>query len=227
MAGNGRTVERDGSGGLAPNRRSTQGAVRRRRSRRDRSGGNRWMWGWVLAVLVVGAGGGYWAYQARWLDGGSLDRLSLPGVQAPASRELTLYFADPRWSRLTQERRRIPAPDGAVATLRAVVTALSAGSQEGHAAVLPTGLVLRGAYLGRDGLAVLDFDAELERFDPGGASGEALSVFAVVNSVAANLPDVTRVQLLIGGTERETLAGHVKISEPLAPDPQWFAPPPG
>jgi hypothetical protein len=182
----------------------------------------------LLLVALVGlcAGGGYWAHRSGLFDPHLLQQLPLPGLETPASRELTLYFADPRWTRLAPERRQVPAPGGAVATLRAVVAALAEGPREGHAAVLPPSARLRGAYLGRDGLAVLDFEPDLERFYPGGASGEVLTVFAVVNSVVANVSGVERVQLLVGGVERETLAGHVKIAEPLAPDPQWLEPAP-
>ena len=210
-----------GSGDAGPRR--PQRAVRRRRSRAGGRGGR-----WLLVVVLLGlcAGGGYWAHRAGWLDRRILDRLPIPGLQPPASQELTLYFADSRWTRLAPELRQVPPPGGAVATLHAVVAALAEGPREGHAAVLPAATRLRGAYLGRDGLAVLDFEEELGRFYPGGASGEVLTVFAVVNSVTANVPGVERVQLLIGGAERETLAGHVKISEPLAPDPQWLQPAP-
>ena len=216
------TTGRSGGNGDAGPRRPQRGA-RRRRSRAGGRGGR-----WLLVLVLVGlcSGGGYWAYQAGLLDRRTLARLPIPGLQAPASQELTLYFADPRWTRLAPELRQVSAPGGAVATLHAVVAALAEGPREGHAAVLPASTRLRGAYLGRDGLAVLDFEEELERFYPGGASGEVLTVFAVVNSVAANVPGVERVQLLIGGSERETLAGHVKISEPLAPDPQWLQPAP-
>jgi spore germination protein GerM len=177
-------------------------------------------------LIGLCVGGGYWAHRAGLLDRRTLQQISLPGLRPPASHEVTLYFADPRWTRLVPEARQVPAAGGTVGAMGALVSALADGSREGHAPVLPQTARLLGAYLGNDGLAVLDFSPDLAQFSPGGASGEVLSVFAVVNSVAGNVPGVERVLILIDGQERETLAGHVKISEPIAPDSQWLQPPP-
>jgi hypothetical protein len=40
-----------------------------------------------------------------------------------------------------------------------------------------------------------------------------------VQTVTANLPPARRVQILIDGKEVDTLAGHVDLRRPLAPDP--------
>lgn len=207
---------------MAPNgnvrsRRPRRGAARRR----GRRGRGR-LWPWVLAALVVAAAGvGGVAWRAGWIGRAVVERVTLPFAPSAEGREVTLYFADPRWSRLVPEPRRLASSAEATATMQGLVDALAEGPRNGGAPVLPKDAQLRGAYLGADGLAVVDFDAGLASFDPGGVSGEALTVFAVVNTLAENLPEVRSVQILIGGQERETLAGHVKISEPLQPDPQW------
>lgn len=148
-------------------------------------------------------------------------KLSLPGVTERATREVTLYFADPRWTRLVGERRVVSAQEGVPDRLRELVTALAEGPRGDGAPVLPPEARLQGAYLGKDGLAVIDFEPGISAFHPGGVSGELLTVFAVVHTLVENVPEVQSVQILVGGAERETLAGHVKIAEPLVPDPQW------
>jgi hypothetical protein len=43
-------------------------------------------------------------------------------------------------------------------------------------------------------------------------------VQALAVTVAKNIPAVTRVVLLVGGESAETLAGHVDLAHPIAPD---------
>jgi spore germination protein GerM len=102
--------------------------------------------------------------------------------------------------------------------MRALVEALAAGPRGDGAPVLPKDTRLRGAYVGKDGLALLDLEPWPEGTELGGASGELLAVFALVQTITQNVPGIRSVQLLVGGEERETLAGHVKISEPLRPE---------
>jgi hypothetical protein len=44
------------------------------------------------------------------------------------------------------------------------------------------------------------------------------AVYAVVDSIAANFPQIRRVQLLIDGENVPTLKGHLDLRGPLAPD---------
>ncbi|GAB4260241.1 MAG: hypothetical protein Kow0092_09010 [Deferrisomatales bacterium] len=177
----------------------------------------------LAAVAGVAAAAGFVAHRYGAAPGEVLRRLGAPGPANPRAREVTLYFADPRWTRLVPESRRISPGADAVDAIRALVGALIDGPAGEAAPVLPRGAELVGAYLGPEGLAVVDFAPEIASYDPGGASGEILTVFAVVHTLAENVPEVERVQWLVGGQVRETLWGHVKISEPLGPDPQWTA----
>ena len=61
-------------------------------------------------------------------------------------------------------------------------------------------------------------------FNPGIAS-ETLAIYSVVDSLAANLPEVKRVQFLVQGQEVDTLDGHADLTSPYAPDPSWIASP--
>jgi len=137
----------------------------------------------------------------------------------PAGRDVVLFFADPRWTRLTSELRNIPVPRDKIELIKVLERELAAGPRQSGARILPEGLSLRNAYLGADGLAILDFDASLESFDPGGASGEFLTVNALVQTITENVEGIEKVQLLINGKEKETLAGHINISGSITPDP--------
>ncbi len=191
-------------------------AAVRRRARRS---GRGWPLLLVAFVLAASAAGFWW-----WRSGGSVSevarRIGVPEVLRPRGWAVTLYFADPRWTRLVPETRTLRQPaEGSVAAIEALVKALADGPRDGAAPVLPAGARLRAAYLGTDGVAVLDFDpGGLAGFEPGGVAGELLTVFAVVHTVAENVDGITAVQILVGGEARETLSGHVKISEPLGPN---------
>jgi germination protein M len=61
-----------------------------------------------------------------------------------------------------------------------------------------------------EGLATVDLNRTAARINVG-ASGEALAVAALVNTLT-KLPDVYRVKILVEGEEVESLAGHVDLS---------------
>jgi hypothetical protein len=207
--------DRAGGGGRT---RSHPTTVRKRAgSSRKRGAGQRWLWLWV--VLFVAAGVGFLAYRLDLMDRRSVERIGVSGLRSPATREVTLYFGDPRWTRLVAEKRKVQTRGDAAETIRALVEALAAGPRGEGAPILPPEARVRGAYLGQEGLAVIDFEPDLDSFSPGGAAGELLTVFAVVHTVAENVQGIRSVQILVGGEERETLAGHVKISEPLDRNP--------
>ena len=55
----------------------------------------------------------------------------------------------------------------------------------------------------------------------GGSLDELFTVYALVNALTASVPEVTAVQILVGGREADTLAGHVDLRQPLAPNLTW------
>lgn len=138
----------------------------------------------------------------------------------PASQDVALYFADPRWTRLTLEVRNIGALRNKTDLIKALVKELAAGPRESGAVALPVDAKLRNAYLADDGLAVLDFESGLESYQPGGASGELLLLGSVVQTIVQNVQGVEKVQFLLAGKEIETFAGHIKTSEPIKPNPE-------
>ncbi|HPW21762.1 MAG TPA: GerMN domain-containing protein, partial [Vicinamibacterales bacterium] len=50
---------------------------------------------------------------------------------------------------------------------------------------------------------------------PGGSQHELLTVYAIVDTLTANLPAITSVQILVDGREVDSLAGHVDLRRPL------------
>lgn len=62
------------------------------------------------------------------------------------------------------------------------------------------------------GLAVIDVNSALVDGQVSGVLAEELTICSMVQTLAANIPGLTRVKILVDGKERETLAGHADLS---------------
>jgi hypothetical protein len=78
-------------------------------------------------------------------------------------------------------------------------------------------------YVLEDGVAWVDLTEELERGMRGGSAEEILAVYAIVDSIALNVPEIRRVGILVGGRPVETLSGHLDLRRPLPPDRSFIA----
>jgi len=82
--------------------------------------------------------------------------------------------------------------------------------------VIPRGTRLLGVDV-RGRTAYLDISREIRTGHPGGTSAEMQTIYAIVNTIALNFPQIDRVKILIEGRTEDTLAGHIDISAPLVP----------
>lgn len=102
---------------------------------------------------------------------------------------------------------------------RQIIEHLVAGSEANvPLGRLPEGTRLNQIFVSGNGTAYLDFNSALADNHPGGILPEQATVYAIVDSLVYNLPEVDRVKLLIGGTEKQTLAGHCLLMLPLEAD---------
>jgi sporulation and spore germination protein len=92
---------------------------------------------------------------------------------------------------------------------------------EGVLSAIPAGTKVRAVYLSPRGEAYIDLTADVSRGHTGGSLDEALAVFALVNALTVNLPDITAVQILVEGKEVDTLAGHLDLRHPLKRALEW------
>ena len=170
----------------------------------------------------------------------------VPPTPIPA-RPVTLWFESSDGDgALHPELRHVPAASDDVAFLKSVAAGVVEGPRSPDLVKpLPDGWSLRAAYLLREGVAVLDLAPprpapETDAAGPpaavrwqAGAHEEDTAVQALAVTIAKNMPAVTRILLLVGGEPGETLAGHVDLGHPIAPDlpraadePARAAPPP-
>jgi hypothetical protein len=79
---------------------------------------------------------------------------------------------------------------------------------------IPVGTTVRAVYLTTKGEAFVDLSREIVTGHTGGSLDESLTVFALVNALTVNLPDVSGVQMLVDGKEVDTQSG-IDLRHPL------------
>jgi hypothetical protein len=144
--------------------------------------------------------------------------LSKKKASPPEKREMSIFFADSQGHYLVKEVRKLDVKGTPADQARGLVEALISGPHRGGVPTFPPGTSLRKLSIDHHGTARVDFSIELVRGHPGGSSAEIMTIYSVVNSLVLNFPQIQRVKILIQGKERETLAGHIFIKEPLEAD---------
>lgn len=159
----------------------------------------------LAALLVFGLGG---AREQPSLGDGAWGRPSL-----------VVYFSTADAGALVGERYWIaPAqntPEHALALL------LRGPVSPALVAPLPEGVRLLDVQV-RDGVAWANFSGELVEAHSGGTAGEAVTVYAIVNTLTEGW-GVRRVRILVDGRPVESLAGHIDLQMALERDPAFIA----
>jgi spore germination protein GerM len=144
---------------------------------------------------------------------------------APAPSEArrikaTLYYVAEDGERLAGLERDVPYAASTAEQARRIVEEQLKPAPEPLVSALPAGTALRALFL-TGGDAYVDLSTEIASGHPGGSREEILAVYAIVNAVTTNLPAVARVQILVGGREVDTLAGHLDLRRPLQKNLKW------
>jgi len=95
--------------------------------------------------------------------------------------------------------------------------------QEGpHSAAMfpsmPKDTKVQDIFISEEGIAFIDFSNTISANHPGGVLNEMATVYSIVNSLAYNVSEIKQVKILIGGVEKETLAGHCVLLLPFDMD---------
>jgi hypothetical protein len=134
-------------------------------------------------------------------------------VAGPTER-VTLFVAYDDIGILRAQSAQIPLPSvrqqRAEELLRALL-ALYLDKSSPHP--LPVGADIRSVFLVDPGLAVIDINSAFADGHRSGVLSEELTVTSLIQTLAANIPGILKVKILVEGKERETLAGHADLSE--------------
>ena len=184
-------------------------------SARSRSSLNGVVGGRLACVAVCGCRGG--ADEATEPAAADPTATEPVGPVAPTEREIVLYFPGPNDELLHAERRSVLPIGAPEDRAKQCLEELARGPNPPLLAAIPDGAHLRQVYLLPDGTAFVDFSSEMLQHR-GGSLGELQTIYAVVDTLTANVREIRRVGILVDGKARDTLAGHVDIAEPLSPD---------
>ncbi len=177
----------------------------------------------VLAALVV-AGAIYWPVLYRSVTG--LRRSSAteeaerrtvlePPVSTPSDQPVTarMFWAStsvPGTLEETDVQLKLSADPGERG--KQLLAALVAGPGDPAKRTLPPEATPLEFYLLPGGVAVADFSSALSIDMPSGIQSEQLAVESIADTLAANIPNLQRLKILIDGQEAKTLAGHIDLT---------------
>ncbi len=114
----------------------------------------------------------------------------------------------------------LPLSGDPVLRAKQVLNTLLAGPVDPDLRTLPPDAVLLAFYLLPDGTGVADFSEALAISIPSGIESEQLAVDSITHTLAANVPQVIRLKILIHGQEVETLAGHLDLTGTFGVNPK-------
>jgi hypothetical protein len=166
----------------------------------------------VLALLALAAFAG-WRLVER-ARRAPVVTASLADTSSTGVRAVRLYFGAPDGG-LAVETRELPEVKGLHARVAALVAELDRGPTAGGVAVLPAGTAVLHVYLDDRGLLTLDLSRAFVQGFRGGSAAEHLAIASLVRTLAAELPQVTRVLIVAGGRPVATLGGHLPLDRPL------------
>jgi len=173
--------------------------------------------GVATLLLVVVAMGIYVRHMRREVKKLEPPAASLPPVTPPATgptETVTLNVADDASGTLRARSAQIPLPGGrqqrAEELLRALVRIYQ---QPGAAHPLSPDADIRSIYLVDPGAAVIDLNAAFADQHRSGILSEQLTINSMVETLAVNVPGIQRVNILVEGQTRDTLAGHADLTE--------------
>jgi len=171
----------------------------------------------VSVLLLAALGMSFYAWHMRGRAAAvpvfATDTRPVVAPAAGPTEAVTLFVAYDDVGVLRAQSARIPMPSvrqqRAEELLRALI-ALYLDKASPHP--LPPGADIRGIYLVDPGLAVVDLNAAFADGHRSGVLAEELTVASFIQTLAANVPGILRVKILVEGKERETLAGHADLS---------------
>jgi hypothetical protein len=187
----------------------------------------RQLWTITFVGLVV-LGLGVWLVSARLtrLLSTTAQPAGTPADSTAAAASVrkiqaTLFYLSDDATALVPVGRDVVYGDTPSEQVRRIVEAQVAAPPDGKRSAIPNGTTVRAVFLTPRGEAYVDLGGTIRTGHTGGSLDEALTVYAIVNAVAVNLPDISSVQLLVEGKQVDTLVGHLDLRHPLGKALEW------
>jgi hypothetical protein len=170
----------------------------------------------IVVMMVIALAMGFYAWHIRGTGGTETTSVNSQPVAPPVSgstEQVTLYVAYDDPGLLRSRAARIPLPAGRQERAQELLRALlNIYLDQSSPHPLAAGSEIRDVYLVEPGLAVIDLNPVFADNHRSGVLVEELTMASLVQTLAANVPGVTRARILVDGKERETLAGHLDLT---------------
>jgi hypothetical protein len=166
----------------------------------------------VLAILAMGFYLVHLKRKAESIGAGVVSQELTAPVNGPAE-QMTLYLASDEDDSLrpTSITFALPSDPGERGRL-ALHTLIARYLQKDSTHPLGVGADVHDVYLLDPASAVVNLNAAFANSHRSGIEVEQLTVFSMVRTLQAQLPQLTRVRFLVEGKTRDTLAGHIDLT---------------
>ncbi|MFZ3266238.1 MAG: GerMN domain-containing protein [Terriglobales bacterium] len=170
----------------------------------------------LVLVIAMGIYARHMRRQVRELESPAANTLPVAPPASGPTETVTLYVADDATGTLRAQAAQIPLPGGRQQRAEELLRALlRIYQQPGAAHPLAAASDIRSIYLINPGAAVIDLNAAFADQHRSGILIEQLTINSLVETLAVNVPGISRVKILVEGKSRETLAGHADLTD-------WF-----
>lgn len=191
-------------------------------------------WGLILGIVAMASWLAYERHRGRERIRAIADTVALDAPTANAQSEtVTLKIPNDTDGTLQSVQQTMALPSEATARARALIDHLVAAcAQPGSMHPLTAGIAVNEVFLvplpitgytngtankvprssASGELAVIDLRSGFVNNHPSGVAVEALTLRAILQTLHANLPEITAVRFLVDGQPRETLAGHIDLT---------------
>ena len=170
----------------------------------------------LVLVVTMGMYARHMRRQARELESPATNALPVAPPPSGPTETVALYVADDVSGSLREQSAQIPLPSGRQQRAEELLRALlRIYQQPGAAHPIAPAADIRSIYLVDPGGAVIDLNVAFADEHRSSILSEQLTVNSLVETLAANVPGIQRVRILVEGKTRDTLAGHADLSE-------WF-----
>jgi hypothetical protein len=136
-----------------------------------------------------------------------------PPISTPTDVQVTatIYWASGADS-IAPVQVQLPLSADPALRARQVLQDLIANPPTTSQRTLPADTAILSFYILPDGTAVADFSDALASETPSGILSEQNAIDSITHTLAANIPALRRLKILVHGQEAETLAGHADLS---------------
>ena len=150
--------------------------------------------------------------------------VDMEAMKKKERKPFEIYFSDTQERFLIGEKRYLFKDEDPVQQAKEIVKSLLDGSKTGLVNTFPPNVTLRDVKIDKDGIAYVSFSASLTKLHPGGSTAEMATIYSLTNTLAANVPAIKGVKILIEGKEVPSIKGHISTAQVFEPDRDLFAP---